>query len=648
LFVNHELESLLATIVIAISLGIFAQVFAHRFKLPAILPLLLFGMGAGPFGLAVFDPKLLGHGMEVLIHLGVAIILFEGGLHLEPRHLRQVGSSIRNLLIIGTLVTAVGAATLAHYLTGISWATASLFGAIVTVTGPTVIAPLLRHMIAPKKVRTILMSEGLLIDPIGAVLAYLVLQWIGRSGTSLGLKPLFFELLALTATGAVLGYVAGVLAIWVVRHRHLPGELRNLVILTVLWATFLISEHQSPQSGILAAVVMGFTVSAAHIPDLNPLKAFKGQLTMLVISVLFILLSGQLDLQGMMKLGGPGLLVVAGLVLLVRPLAVLLSVPPGKLNWREKVLLGLTAPRGIVAAAVASLSAIQLKETLPDPTEGVVLEGLVYLVIIVTCAWATLMAGILPRLLGFVGDPSRRHAVLVGANTFATALGQRLRAVGWTVVVIDSASQKLAAPRQLGLTTVRGDARDAATYEEANIERDSYVFALTLNDELNLLVAELTRDEFGVEHPVIVLQQPSSEFGSRRRAWVDLLGNRELNLGKWSRWLQESKASLVDVDLEVEGNRSTVRDLLNETPKVLSLICGWDSSGQPLFRLSKDSLAHVPRATLLVADTIADQVPSLENTGDVAPEIAVLESDSTETKNGSTPRTDVPTAPHDA
>ena len=264
---NHELEALLETIVIAITLGIVAQVVAHRYKLPAILPLLLFGMGAGPFGLGVIDPKLLGHGMEVLIHLGVAIILFEGGLHLEPRHLRQVGSSIRNLLIIGTLVTAVGAAALAHYLTGISWATASLFGAIVTVTGPTVIAPLLRHMIAPKKVRTILLSEGLLIDPIGAVLAYLVLQWIGRSGTGLGLKPLFFELLTLTATGAVLGYVAGMLAIWVVRDRHMAGENRNLVILTVLWAFFLAAEHQAPQSGILAAVAPSSNPPASSVAN---------------------------------------------------------------------------------------------------------------------------------------------------------------------------------------------------------------------------------------------------------------------------------------------------------------------------------------------------------------------------------------------
>ncbi|MEM9597723.1 MAG: cation:proton antiporter, partial [Acidobacteriota bacterium] len=267
-FATH---AILQAVVVAVFLGICAQVLAHRFKLPAILPLLLLGMAAGPFGLALFDPGALGSGLEVVIHLGVAVILFEGGLSLDLHQLRQIGPALRNLLTVGTAVTWVGAGMVAHWVTGASPSTAALFGAIVTVTGPTVIAPLLRHMVAPKKVRTLLVSEGLMIDPIGAVLAYLVLQWIERAG--LGFRGVAIEILGLSLAGIVLGGFAGVLAVLAVRRRFLGEELRSLVILALLFGSFLVSEMQAPQSGILASVVMGLVVSAAEIPDLGPVKA---------------------------------------------------------------------------------------------------------------------------------------------------------------------------------------------------------------------------------------------------------------------------------------------------------------------------------------------------------------------------------------
>ncbi|MEO1365609.1 MAG: sodium:proton antiporter, partial [Acidobacteriota bacterium] len=423
------MHEILETIVAAVFLGILAQVVAHRFKLPAILPLLLLGMACGPFGLRFFDPSSLGHTLEVILHLGVAVILFEGGLSLDLNQLRQIGGPLRNLLTIGTAVTGVGAAVTAHWAVGVAWPTAALFGAIVTVTGPTVIQPLLRHMVAPKKVRTLLLSEGLMIDPIGAVLAYLVLQWIERAG--LGFRSIAVELLGLAVTGSILGLVAGFMAVQAVKRRFLSEELRNLVILALLFGAFLWAELQAETSGILAAVVMGLVVSFAHIPDMSPLKAFKGQLTVLFISVLFILLSGQLDLNAMRELGWAGALVVAGLILVVRPLSVFASIPGRSFDLREKTLLALTAPRGIVAAAVASLSAISLR-ALGQQEEAVLLEGLVYLTILATCTWATIMASWLPRWLGYDGDPSRRRVVMVGANGLSRALSKLFRERQWT------------------------------------------------------------------------------------------------------------------------------------------------------------------------------------------------------------------------
>ncbi len=615
---NH---GILETFVGAIFLGILAQVLAGRYKLPAILPLLLFGMAAGPFGLKLLEPGTLGHGLEVIIHLGVAVILFEGGLSLDPGQLRQVSVPVRNLLTIGTLVTGTGAASLAHLLTGVSWGTAALFGAIVTVTGPTVIAPLLRHMVAPKKVRTILVTEGLMIDAIGAVLAYLVLLWIERAG--LDLRPLVMELLTLGATGAILGFAAGSLAVLVIRYRHMSDELRNLVILALLLGGYLLAEQQAPQSGILASVVMGLTVSSADTPNLSQLKAFKGQLTVLLISVLFILLSGQLDLGTVRRLGLEGLLVVAGLILLIRPLAIFLSIPPRHLDFKQRLLLALTAPRGIVAAAVASLSAIQLR-TAGSGDDAAILEGLVYLVIVVTCTWATVMAGLLPRWLGYVDDPSRRRVILVGASPLAAALARSFGAEGWTPVVVDSVPAKLAPFREQEINAISGDAREASTYERAGVERDSHVLALTPNDELNLLIAELVREEFGVEHPVVVLQRPSAEFGHLRRAWVDLLSHQQLDIKRWNRRLEDGAASTETVELTAgddnscvpRGNQRAFRSMLLERPDDVVLLCKW-AEGRPVFDWSEEDSDELGRVTVLC---LADAQPQLDALAAADPE----------------------------
>lgn len=568
---------LVQTIVAAAFLGVLAQVVAHRFKLPAILPLLVTGMVTGPAGLALFEPAVLGHGLEVIIHLGIAVILFEGGLSLDLHQLRRYGGELGRLLTLGAAITGAGAAWLAHGATGMSWPTAALFGAIVTVTGPTVVAPLLRHLIAPKRVRTVLLSEGLMVDPIGAVLAYLVLQWIERAG--LPLRPLFFEIVSLAAVGCVLGFVAGSLAAVAIRGRYLAAEHRNLVTLALLWGCFLAAEHQAPQSGILASLVMGLTVAAARLPDVSPLRAFKGQLTVLVISVLFILLSGRLDLRAILDLGWGGAAVVAGLVLLVRPLAVFFSLR-GSFDWRELTMIALMAPRGIVAAAVASLSAIQLRGG-GSESDARLLEGLVYLVILATCVWATVAAGVLPRLLGYTDDPSRRRVVLIGAHPLSAALGERLAAGGYLVALVDAVAGKLQAFAGPQVTAVRGDARDAATYEEAGLERDGIVVALTPNDDLNVLAAELVRDEFGVEHPAVVLKRLHSDFGALRRAWMDLVGGEEIDVARWNEALAAGEAEVREWQ-EAAGGRGLREVLLHHRGGVVAL-CEIDGAGRPVF-----------------------------------------------------------------
>lgn len=594
----HDSHAILETLAYAIVLGILAQWLAHRLKLPAILPLLIFGMAAGPHGLRLFDPLGLGAAhLEVLIHVGVAIILFEGGLSLELRQLRTVGRTVRNLLTLGTAITGLGAAALAYALVGLAWPAAALFGAVVTVTGPTVIVPLLRHMVAPRKVRTTLISEGLMIDPVGAVLAYFVLQLIVRQ--ELGARELLVALLTLTVVGVLVGFAAGTLARTLVASRYTPAELRALVVLAILLGMYLVAETMAPQSGVLAAVIMGLTVAAAGIPDLSPVKAFKGQLTVLIISVLFILLSAKLELAAMANLGIRGLVVTLGLILLVRPLAVLLSVPRGELDGRQRLMLALTAPRGIVAAAVASLSAIELRG-LGHSQDAATLESLVYLTILVTCTWATLGASLLPRLLGYLEDRSRRRAILVGAHPLSLTLAKLLADEGWTANLVDASRTKLDQARAQGFTTVYGDARDTTTYEDAGIERDSHLLALTTNDELNMLIAGLVRNEFGVEHPVIAAQRPHEEFGRLRGAWVDLLGGGPLSTDRWSRLLEDQRAILVTAKLPADDALVELRSLLRTQSADYLMICGWNGH-RPSFRLDLERLDAFERVSVLTA-----------------------------------------------
>lgn len=590
-------EPAIITIVAAVALGIAGQVVAERFQLPAILPLLVLGILCGPAGLALVHPESLGGTLEALIHLGVAIILFEGGLSLDPHRLAKVGAPVRNLLTIGVAVTGIGAAVAANQLVGLDWGAAALFGAIVTVTGPTVIVPLLRHLIAPIEVKTILLSEGLIVDPIGAVLAYVVLQWIARAG--IPFRELMGQLSELAAVGIIVGFAAGALGKLILRSRLVSGELRNLSILAILMVCYLVAESQAHQSGILASMVMGFTISASELPDLVSVRAFKGQLTILIISMLFILLAAQLDLAAMIDLSWSGLLVVAALIFVVRPASVFASIWPSQLDVKGRTVIALTAPRGIVAAAVASLAAREMDKA--GLTGASQMEGLVYLTILATVAWSTVGALILPRVLGYTTDPKRRRTVLVGANAVTEAIAREVVSQNRTTVVVDGVSWRLDRFRSGGLMTVVGDARDAVTFEEAGLERDSVVVATTTNDELNLLVAELVHSDFGVEHPIVAVQRPPEELGRRSRGWVDLLGAGSVDIQKWSRRLENGTAHRIVMNPQVEEHIALLNSVEREHRSSVFRMVGV-TDDEVDFRVADVNLRGFDTLVLLVAE----------------------------------------------
>ncbi len=611
---------LLTTIVSSICLGILAQILADRIKIPAILPLLGFGMLLGPHGLAWFHPASLGKGLDVAIELGIAIILFEGGLTLDLHRLRIVGAAVRNLLTIGVLVSWAGAAAFAHLLADMPWQTSILFGAILTVTGPTVILPLLRHLVAPRHVKTILLSEGLIVDPIGAVLAYFALQSIERVG--LPAAAITQSVLTLTATGMIVGFASGSFSRLLLRSHAIASELKNVSVLAVLVGMVLVCEHQAPQSGILGALVMGMTLAGTRRSDIRELKSFKIQISTLAVSSLFILLAGQLDLTAALNLGWTGLSVAAGITLIVRPLSVFASIRSRKFRWDHRLVLALTAPRGIVAAGLGSLAARQLAAAGIPGAET--LESLVYTTIVFSCVFATIMSIVLPVIFGYTRDPTRKRIICIGAGPFTEALLAAMQHTQGMRILIDSVDWRLTAAASKGIYVICGDARDVQAYDQAGIERDSIVIAATTNDELNMLVADLVHHEFGIEHPVVVLHRPPAQFEETSRR-VILLGRGRFALDEWDRDLNQGAAAVRTIPLDSPDTIDRIRHMLIRQPDAIRLLIGWKSD-RPDFSVSFDRL-DAYHALTCIARTAAlrefDNTPTLVSESDRAIENSI-------------------------
>lgn len=289
-------------IVLTVLAGVTAQVVGEFARVPSIIFLLLFGIGMGQDGLGLLHPQELGVGLEVMVSLSVALILFEGGLSLELSELGQVSNSLRNLVTVGVFVTLIGGGLAAHWLGEFPWSLAFLYASLVVVTGPTVVTPLLRQVQVDRKVATLLEGEGVLIDPVGAVLAVVVLGIVLNGETDPGtvISGLALRLGIGTLIGAVGG---GLIGLFLKRASFVSDDLRNLVVLAGLWGIFGLAQSIRSESGLMATVVAGLLVRSLSVPDERLLRRFKGQLTVLAVSVLFILLAADLSIASVFALG---------------------------------------------------------------------------------------------------------------------------------------------------------------------------------------------------------------------------------------------------------------------------------------------------------------------------------------------------------
>ena len=537
----------LLTVVWATGAGLLAQLLAHRLRIPAIVPLLAVGVLLGPSGLDVVQPATLGSGLPVIVKLAVAVILFDGALNLRLGDLRHAIAEVRNLVTIGVLVTWVGATLASRFLAQLSWPVAIIFGAVVTVTGPTVVQPLLRRVQLPRRLKTTLEGEAILIDPIGAILAVAVVDVV--LGVA-GVRPIGFlggawAYVGRLFVGAVVGAVGALILTWLLkRPRLVPPELVNIVALAGAWVAFGAAEWSHGESGITAAVVMGLALQRGAVPDERRLRRFKEQLTLLGISLIFVLLAAALPLSVLRAEGSRALWTVVVLMVVVRPVGVGLSLRHSTLSWREKVFAAWIAPRGIVAASVASLFALELVEA--GFVEGPRLLALTFLTIAATVTLHGLSAAPLARLLRLQSLEGKR-AIVIGAGPLGRALADAFRRRGRPVALVDRNAFLVSRARAEGFDAVEGNALDESTLDQAGAEEAESLVAVTTNSEVNALAAHLAHDAFGIGRAYPALADAKRGAGPRL---LDRVGGviafaRAVDVRTWEYDLERGDASLM-------------------------------------------------------------------------------------------------------
>lgn len=508
------------------------QWLAWRWRLPAILFLLLTGILLGPVGGLLSPDALLDDLLFPLASLSVALILFEGSLTLKLSELRETGNVVRRLVTLGALVTWLVISLATHWLIGLSQPLSALFGALVVVTGPTVIVPMLRTLRATPRIAEVLRWEGILIDPLGALLAVLVFQWLiatGNGGNGLLASLLvFFEV---TLVGSLAGLLAGWLLATALRRHWLPEYLEVLASLSLVLATFALSNQLAHESGLLAVTLMGIWLANARGINIDEILAFKEHLAVLLISGLFILLAARLDLPALLALGWPALALLAVIQFVARPLAVWVSTLGSSLSGAERGLIAWIGPRGIVAAAVSALFAIKLEQA--GYEDAGLISALTFAVIIGTVVFQSATARPVARLLG-VTEPEPRGLLLIGAGPAAQALADCLQKEEIPLLMVDTHWDAIRDARMRGIRTLCGNPLATVIDDRLDLAGLGHLLTLTPQREWNALLCQHFRRDFPAHHIFTVRtdqhQQARLKLAEEHQGLP--LGPEALNFGK--------------------------------------------------------------------------------------------------------------------
>ncbi|TKD65143.1 sodium:proton antiporter [Flavobacterium sp. ASW18X] len=492
-----------------IILGIIAQWVAWRLKLPAILPLILIGLLVGPIAslytedhLKLIEPiwngekgLFPGEGLYYFVSLAISIILFEGGLTLKRSEIANVGPVITKLITIGSVVTFFGAGVAAHYIFELSWQLSFLFSALIIVTGPTVITPILRNIPLKKDISTVLKWEGILIDPIGALVAVLVFEFISVGEGSGYTQTALIEFGKIILFGTTFGFTFAHALAFAIKRNFIPHYLMNVVSLSAVLLVFVESDLFAHESGLLAVVVMGMVLGNMNLPNLKELLYFKESLSVLLISILFILLAANINIQDLeLLMSWNTVWLFAIVVFLVRPIGVFLSTQGSNLKLKEKLFISWVGPRGIVAAGIASLFGSKLLAKGEPGAEYI--TPLVFMIVLGTVLLNATTARVFARLVGVFLTKSE-GILIVGASKVSRLIASYLKKNKRHVVLIDSNQSNIDKAKKLGLEAFVANIYSDTLVDNIELNDMGYLMALTGNSDINKFAIDKFTAQFG-------------------------------------------------------------------------------------------------------------------------------------------------------
>ena len=430
-----------------------------------------------------------------MIAIGVALILFEGGLSLDFRELRHAGEGVWRLVLLGGPIAWVLGAFAAHSIGGLEWPVAILFAGILVVTGPTVVMPLLRQSSVKARPAAILKWEAIVNDPIGALFAVVSYEYFRAVTESPGAS--LFEvvppLIIAAIIAGLIGYVAAAAIAWAFPRGAIPEYLKVPVLLTSVIVVFVLSNQIEHEAGLVAVTVMGIALANMNVSSLRSIHPFKQNIAVILIAGIFVLLSASLEFEELAYLNWNFGLFLLALLFLVRPATILLSLLGSSVPWNERLFLSWIAPRGIVLVAISGLFALRLEDIGYD---GTALIGLSFAVVVATIVAHGFTIDLVARLLNLKGS-NRPGVLIVGSTPWTISLALMMQELKAPVMVVDSSWQRLALARQKGLPFYHGEILNEATEHNLDLTPYSVLVAATENEAYNALVCNEFAYEIG-------------------------------------------------------------------------------------------------------------------------------------------------------
>jgi NhaP-type Na+/H+ or K+/H+ antiporter len=496
----------ITVVVTILGLGVAAQGLADRLRVPSVIFLILAGVAVGPEGLGIITGAVFGDSLPAIVGLSVAIIVFEGAFNLQTERLYEAPRETLRLVTVGAFISFGGTALVVRYALGAPWDVSLLIGSLLVATGPTVITPIVNVVPVRDRVASTLETEGVVNDVTAAILAIVMFEFVVRE--TRGVPTLLREFGLRFGVGILVGTVVAGLVWFLLGKMRLSVEnTPQNARLTVLVSSLVMygaAELIASEAGIAAVATGGFVLGNLDIPYRDTIERFKGDITLLVISFVFITLSSLLSLADLFALGLGGLVVVAAVAGVIRPALVLLCTVGDRLTGNERLYISAIGPRGIIPASVATLFALELQPQ--NPTAATTLVGTVFLVIVATVVFQ----GGLARHLAQAMDVIPRRTIIVGGGRVGRSLAERLAERGEEVLIVDADEQVVEQLRSEGFSARYGDGTDREVLESVGADNAKVVAAATRTDDVNLLSSQLAKNTFDVDRVVARVNQPDN------------------------------------------------------------------------------------------------------------------------------------------